>query len=59
MICYKDMTFCSAEECTNFPTCHRALTKEVIEAAKIWWKNGDPPIAQFIDPIELDCYRKE
>lgn len=45
MICYKDMTFCSAE-CVN-RKCRRNFSPEVAEGARKWWSH-DPdnaPIA--------------
>ena len=67
---YKDKTFCSGgnPRCTAFKDCPRALTPEVIAGAKDWMNpHGDPdenelmeligpPIAQFTEPNELDCY---
>lgn len=29
MMCYKDMTFCSYSDCTNFNKCPRRLTESV------------------------------
>jgi hypothetical protein len=49
---YKDMTFCRASECQQFPKCFRALTPKVEEAAK----QIGLPISQFSDPQQLDCY---
>ncbi len=57
MICYRDMTFCTADECLNFKSCPRALTDEVYADAVSWWGSENaPPIAQFSDPSQLDCY---
>lgn len=36
MICYRDMTFCISENCTN--ECGRKLTPEIREAAEEWWQ---------------------
>lgn len=47
MICFRDMTFCTAfpKRCGN-AECHRAFTAVDREAAREWWgKNGEPPIA--------------
>jgi len=52
MMCYKDMTFCGAEECQSFTTCYRALTKNVQEKAETF----NLYIARFADPSELECY---
>ena len=36
MLCYRDMTFCPFwQECTRGKECHRALTEEVVHAAKV------------------------
>lgn len=47
MICYKDMTFCSAH-CKNL-NCRRNYTEEVSLGAKEWWEGfnieGLPPVA--------------
>ena len=46
MICYRDMTFCSA-----FPTvcrndkCERAFTEQDREDAQVWWGYGEAPVA--------------
>lgn len=48
MMCYKDMTFCSYwKECIKGKECSRALTPEVIDAAKKWMKEA--PICQFVN----------
>jgi len=44
MICYRDMTFCNAEDCTN-NKCFRKITDEVIESGTKWWGSPDFPIA--------------
>lgn len=56
MIHYRDVTFCRGDGCAVFSTCPRALTKEVIDSAKRWWNGNNPPIAQFSNPKELECY---
>lgn len=45
MICYRDMTFCSAKCATV--TCRRNFTEEEAEKAKKWWGDHDfgPPVA--------------
>ena len=43
MMCYKDMTFCSAE-CANFD-CERQYTPQIQEKAILWWGNDNAPIA--------------
>ena len=53
MICYRDMTFCSAA-CANY-TCPRNYTDDVHLAARQWWSH-DPdnvPVA-FMD-FSKDC----
>lgn len=42
MLCYKDMTFCSANCAT---VCLIKLTPQVEEAAARWWGSFDAPIA--------------
>lgn len=42
MLCYKDMTFCSANCHTICPI---KLTPQVEEAAAKWWGSSDAPIA--------------
>lgn len=59
MLCYKDMTFCDAQECKNFNTCDRAYTYEVRRAAEKWYGDYNPPIALFGDPSELPCHEPE
>lgn len=48
MMCYRDMTFCKAENCVKFNECPRALTEQVKQAAERWMK--DAPIAVFTAP---------
>ena len=51
MISFRDMTFCPFyEDCGKASDCHRPLTPEVKEAAKAWWIDDNPPIAQFVTP---------
>ena len=42
MLCYRDMTFCSANCATICPI---KLTPQVEEAAAKWWGSSDVPIA--------------
>ncbi len=49
MISYKDMTFCRENECRLFNDCHRALTDEVREEARLWYGGDDAPICLFAD----------
>lgn len=42
-LCYRDMTFCSAQECV-VKDCPRYFSNAVIEAAKAWG-GEDAPIA--------------
>lgn len=56
MMTYRDMTFCTARECSKFNTCGRALTDELRGRAQAWWGGPNPPIARFADPKELKCY---
>lgn len=43
MICYKDMTFCSAK--CGFTECRRNWTVEKSDAAIKWWGSSDAPVA--------------
>lgn len=43
MICYRDMTFCTAKCAAT--DCHRKLTPEVKEAAVKWWGDENAPIS--------------
>lgn len=57
MICYKDMTFCSAS-CAEL-NCHRNYTDEVHEAARKWWDH-DPdnvPVAFSDFSVKCDYYK--
>lgn len=46
MICFRDMTFCSAYSatCVNHD-CRRAVTSEIRESARRWWGGDDAPFA--------------
>ena len=55
MMCYRDMTFCPfSNTCKKEAECPRALTQEVYDEAKEWWKDckGKPPICMFLDKPE-------
>lgn len=56
MICYKDMTFCTENNCAKFDGCFRALTVQVKINADEWWGKGEgeAPIAIFTG--QPDCY---
>ncbi len=57
MIGYKDRTFCRENECRLFNDCHRALTEEVREGARLWWGSDAAPICTFTDvPV---CFEGE
>lgn len=43
MMCFKDMTFCTAE-CGNYK-CSMKLTPDVVSSAQAWWGGDDAPIA--------------
>lgn len=43
MICYKDMTFCSAKCGTT--DCSRNWTEDKAQAAKVWWGSERAPVA--------------
>ena len=53
MICYKDMTFCSAK-CAN-DECFRQFTQAHMDAANKWWEgmDGPPPVA--FSEFSIDC----
>ena len=53
MMCYRDMTFCTFwKKCIHGKECGRALTPEVEEDAKQWWKGDDPQFCCFVDKPE-------
>lgn len=55
---YRDMTFCPFhKECKEGKDCHRALTKEVLEAAEKRWGKEGAPISHFLDKPK--CFKKE
>jgi len=43
MLCYRDMTFCSAKCRTT--ECMRNWTDEKAKAARDWWGGDDAPVA--------------
>ncbi len=50
MLCYRDMTFCTFDECKEWDVCPRALTREVKQKASDWWgTDGEAPISMFVD----------
>lgn len=52
MMCYRDMTFCTAYKmCEHGNTCPRSLTPQVREDADRWWGKGadKAPISVFGD----------
>ena len=56
---YRDMTFCPFnEDCKQSPdnggSCQRALTNEVMTAARKWWNGDNPPITMFVN--RPDCH---
>lgn len=56
MICYRDMTFCTAKCLTE---CARKLTEEVRVAAVKWWGWPDAPIAVADFSPSCEMYRGE
>lgn len=56
MICYRDMTFCTAK---CFTECARKLTEEVRLDAVKWWGNEDAPIAVADFSPSCEMYRGE
>ena len=57
MICYRDMTFCVATECTN-KDCSRYFSDAVLEGAKAWG-GEDAPIAFSDFRSTCDKYKPE
>jgi len=57
MICFRDRTFCGADNCKKFFQCPSALTLEVKEAAVKWWGNEEAPIAMYLDTPS--CYEED
>ena len=57
MICYRDMTFCSA-----FPTvckndkCERAFIEKERQESRVWWGNDHVPVA--FSNFALGCLHK-
>lgn len=54
MICYRDKTFCPFyKECKKGEDCPDALTEKIERGAKEWWwKEDEPPIAQWAEKPE-------
>ena len=57
MMCYRDMTFCSYDDCKLFKKCDRALTDKVLEDAHKWWGTTDAPIAYYGE--KPDCWEEK
>lgn len=56
MMCYKDRTFCPFYKiCAKGSRCHSALTEQVHKDAIKWWGTDEPPIMQYVSPLEV-CY---
>lgn len=50
MLCYRDRTYCNFScNCKHESTCNRALTADVLAAAKKWWGSNDAPICMYVD----------
>ncbi len=56
MICYSDKTYCRYLDCAD-KDCHRRFTHEVMQSAKAWWGNPNPPVCFFDE--KPDCYITE
>jgi len=59
MMCYRDITFCSFNNCRKWGECRRALTEAQQKMAEAWWMRGggdkrDTPIAKYIN--KPSCY---
>ena len=62
MMCYKDKTFCTFEDCEKWDGCSKAYTNEIAAAAVDWWKVGggkpeDAPVCFYADMP--GCHSKE
>ena len=57
MMSYRDMTFCTYDDCRKFRTCNRALTQEVKDRAEAWWGNEDAPICCYAE--HPACFEEE
>ena len=57
MMCYRDTTFCTEEDCQKFDTCDRALTQEVKEKAVQWWGCDDTPICVYV--VAPACFEEK
>lgn len=57
MLCYRDMTFCSAAERCGTPNCDRRFTAEEEAQARAWWgsESNGPPVA-FADFSGRPCF---
>ena len=57
MITFKDMTFCAFDDaCSKGEGCPRALTDEIVVAAKKWWGEDGAPISVFSG--EPQCFEQ-
>ena len=58
MICFKDMTFCSAS-CKN-DTCYRQFTDELQLAARNWWYHDPDNVPVAFSDFSPTCkeYKK-
>ena len=62
MFCYRDMTFCSFDDCKHWgrqeedpDNCFRSLTDKVRKNAEKWMKN--PPICEYANKPE--CFEEK
>jgi hypothetical protein len=56
VICYKDMTFCTAKDCAN--KCDRYLTDKIRAEADTWWGKEGAPIMVYTNPKKLECFKE-
>jgi hypothetical protein len=59
MLCYRDMTFCSAGDRCATPDCGRRFTAEEQANARRWWgsdADGEGPPVAFADFSIRDCF---
>lgn len=56
MLCYRDCTFCEYADCASWDDCPRALTQSILDAAREWWPDGEPPICTYTE--KPYCYKE-
>lgn len=56
MISYRDMTFCTYKDCTEFKTCFRAFTDQVEKDHKKFCYDAEFQIPVVVFIKKPDCY---